>query len=293
VMAITRQGVGLPAVRSCGEIIHRTAGIAPDGFTNLRFAALACVPPFAPFFPAAYGEGDGISFALAIQSADEAVKAFGEAKSLAEARKLLLHRLNTLGRSLKLTAEDAVKGIGVEFKGVDFSLAPFPVDWCSLGGAMERLGVAKLGQSGSLAAAAFLADTLDRGKWQRVGFNGLMLPVLEDSILAQRATEGTLGVRDLLLYSAVCGTGLDTIPLPGDASQAQLEGLLLDMATLSTRLRKPLTARLLPVPGKKTGEMTEFKFDYFANGRVMALPESGVSGFLNGNEDISLNPRRG
>jgi uncharacterized protein (UPF0210 family) len=42
--------------------------------------------------------------------------------------------------------------------------------------------------------------------------------VLEDAILAQRAAEGTLTIKDLLLYSAVCGTGLDTVPLPGAAT---------------------------------------------------------------------------
>ena len=74
---------------------------------------------------------------------------------------------------------------------------------------------------GSLAAAAFVADTLDRGRWLRTGFNGLMLPVLEDSRLAKRAAEGTLTVKDLLIYSAMCGCGLDTVPLPGDATDEQ------------------------------------------------------------------------
>ncbi len=32
-------------------IIHRTATIEKDGFANLRFAALAGVEPFTPFFP--------------------------------------------------------------------------------------------------------------------------------------------------------------------------------------------------------------------------------------------------
>ena len=48
------------------------------------------------------------------------------------------------------------------------------------------------------------------------GYCGLMLPVLEDPVLAQRAGEGRYSVRDLLLYSSVCGTGLDVVPVPGD-----------------------------------------------------------------------------
>ena len=72
-----------------------------------------------------------------------------------------------------------------------------------------------------------------------------MLPVLEDSVLALRAAEGQLTVSDLLSYSAVCGVGLDTVPLPGDTSEDTLTGILLDVAALATRLNKPLTARLI------------------------------------------------
>ena len=44
-----------------------------------------------------------------------------------------------------------------------------------------------------------------------VGYNGLMMPVMEDIILAQRAQEGKFGIRDLLLFSTVCGVGIDTV----------------------------------------------------------------------------------
>ena len=156
---------------------------------------------------------------------------------------------------------------------------------------MEKLGPVKLGLSGSLAAAAFLADTLDRGQWKRTGFNGLMLPVLEDSTLAARAASGTLTLKDLLLYSTVCGTGLDTVPLPGDASADQLAAVLVDVAALSMRLKKPLTARLMPIPGKQAGDVIHFDFDYFADGKVMALPALPLRGALAGDESFSLNSR--
>ena len=45
----------------------------------------------------------------------------------------------------------------MEFKGIDLSPAPFPKDWCSIGGALEALGLHSLGNPGSLTAAAFLA----------------------------------------------------------------------------------------------------------------------------------------
>ena len=102
-----------------------------------------------------------------------------------------------------------------------------------------------------------------------------MLPVLEDATLAARSREGLFTVNDLLLYSAVCGTGLDTVPLPGDVSEEELAGILLDVATLALRLDKPLTARLMPIPGAKAGDLTEFDFPYFANGRVLDVKGFG------------------
>jgi hypothetical protein len=115
--------------------------------------------------------------------------------------------------------------------------------------------------------------------------------VLEDATLAARAAEGTLTVKDLLLYSAVCGTGLDTLPLPGDTTSEQIAPLLLDLAALAQRLDKPLTARLMPIPDKKAGEITDFDFAFFANSRVLALDSQPLQGHLAGDETLILEPR--
>ena len=175
-----------------------------------------------------------------------------------------------------------------DFGGIDYSLAPFPSIELSLGTAMERLGVPQVGLHGSLAAAAILADSIDRADFPHTGFSGMMLPVLEDATLAARAAEGSLTVKDLLLYSAVCGTGLDTVPLPGDTSEEQLRAVLLDLAALAMRLDKPLTARLMPIPGKCAGDPTDFDFAFFANSRVMALEAVSLETPLGGGEFFPL-----
>jgi len=284
--------VSLPAVRACGEIIQKAATISPDGFANLRFAALGNVPPGSPFLPSAYhASGHQPAVALAVESADLALEVFRSSSSLATARQTLVKRLEEHAITLQSVLKHPCEQYGIEFLGLDYSLAPYPSETCSSGAALESLGLARLGLSGTLAAAAFLADTLDRGKWPRTGFNGLMLPVLEDSTLAARAAEGSLTVRDLLMVSAVCGTGLDTIPLPGDATADQLAAILLDIAVLSQRLDKPLTARLMPIPGKLAGDRTDFAFEYFAPGRVMALNAEPLTKLLAGNEVIDFHPR--
>ncbi len=283
--------ISLPAIRACADVIHRASTISPDGFANLRFAALANVPPGGPFFPAAYHSGGDIAFAVATEAAGLAVDAVQAAGSLAEARRNLIYSIESHARELSSQAEALARLHGVRFGGIDFSLAPFPDEGRSLGAAFERLGVEAVGLHGSVAAAAFLADAMDHAQFHRTGFCGLFLPVMEDAILAQHAAEDSLTVRDLLLYSSVCGAGLDTVPLAGDVTSRELEAVLLDVAALACRLDKPLTARLMPIPGKHAGDPTAFDFAYFANSRVMRLDSKPLEGLLSGDEAFDLAAR--
>ncbi len=291
VMADRKRGISLNAVRLCAEVIVRTAPLDPNGFANLNFAALANVPPGAPFFPAAYHEGGEPAFALAMEAADVAVQAFEIARTIEDGQQVMVDILEENAHTLTRVADYLKFKHLIHFGGIDYSLAPFPEESRSLGAAVERMGVPRVGLHGSLAAAAILTEAIERANFPRAGFSGFMQPVLEDPILARRAAEGTLTVKDLLLYSAVCGTGLDTVPLPGDVSVEQIAALLLDISALALRLDKPLTARLLAVPGKKAGEATTFDFGFFANSRVMALEAEPLGKALGGDENFLLEKR--
>jgi uncharacterized protein (UPF0210 family) len=292
VIAARSSGIFLPAVRACAEIIRSCAGISAGGFANLRFAALANVPAGSPFFPAGYHLGRMPSFALATESADLAVEALRGAADLGEAKRRLVKSIETHGTRMASLAEPLALGNEIAFGGIDFSLAPFPSAQHSIGAAMEQLGIGRVGQHGSLAAAAFLTDALESSKIRRTGFTGLLLPPLEDTVLAERVAEGVLGSNELLLYSAVCGTGLDTVPLPGDISAGELGAILLDVAALALRLDKPLTARLMPIPGKEAGDRTEFDFQYFVNSRIMPVKTEPLSGLFAGNDHLVLGMRK-
>lgn len=292
VMATPEMGVSLAAVRACAEVIHSTAPLDPNGFGNLYFAALANVPPGAPFFPAAYHQGGPPAFALATEAANLAVEAFTEADEINAAREGLVERIEHHARALSQVSQSLAGRFELRFGGLDFSLAPFPEPQTSLGAAVERMGVPAVGLHGSLAAAALITDAVDRASFPRAGFNGLFMPLLEDHVLAARAAEGSLTVNDLLLYAAVCGTGLDTIPLAGDTSVAQMSALLLDLSALALRLDKPLTARLLPIPGKSADERTDFDFPYFANSRILALRAAPLQAHLAGDARVPLGRAR-
>jgi len=267
--------------RQTARLIQRVSRLHADGFGNLFLGALAGCGPGHPFLPASYHDGGPACFAVAVEAADLALNAIRGASSLEEARARLVAGIEDAAANLAPVAEQLSGEYSIAFAGLDFSLAPYPTADKSLGAALEAVGT-RLGAPGALFAAAFITESIDRARFPRTGFSGLMLPVLEDATLARRAAAGELALNDLLLYSAVCGVGLDTIPLPGDVDEATLTGILLDVAALSARLRKPLVARLMPLPGLTAGDPTAFSFEYFAAGRVMAVPGEGVGGLLVG-----------
>jgi hypothetical protein len=290
-IASREAGLSLPCVRRAAETIHRVSEIGEGGLTNMRLTAQANVAPWAPFLPASYHGGGTMRIALATESADLAVRSVGTASSLEEARTHLIGLIEAEAERLESAVKRALNRFDATFEGIDFSLAPFPEEARSIGAALEQLGLSAMGGPGSLMACAFLADTLDRAQFNRTGFCGLMLPVLEDSVLAERAAEGLLTTSDLLTYSAVCGTGLDTIPLPGEVSEDALAAILLDVGALALRLDKPLTARLMPIPGKQAGDEVAFEFEYFTTTRVFGVPEGALGGLLTGDERVMIRSR--
>jgi len=158
---------------------------------------------------------------------------------------------------------------GWAYMGID--LSPAPSGDISIGTAIENLTTQPVGMSGTLTAAATITAAVKDVKVKQTGYTGLMLPILEDTRLAQRWSEGHISIDALLSYSAVCGTGLDTIPLPGDIGAEQLSLIIGDMASLAVKWHKPLSARLLPVLGKGWGEMTEFNDPFLVNAKLQSL----------------------
>lgn len=272
------RGIHLEAIRRTAGIILEIAHSTERGFGNLQLAMLANVGPHAPFFPAAYHDGGPPALSIATEAADLAVEAFGQAGSLDVVRARLVAAVEAAAGQIVAAVGPLAERHGFRFAGIDFSLAPFPEEARSSGAAVERLGVDRFGAAGTLAVASLLTECLRQADLPRCGFNGLMLPVLEDATLAARSRERLFTVNDLLLYSAVCGTGPDTVPLPGDVSEEELAGILLDVAALALRLDKPLTARLMPIPGARAGDLTTFDFAYFANGSVLDVKGFGSRG---------------
>jgi len=252
------------------QVMKRLSTIQEDGFANLRFAGIFNTKPGSPFYPAAYHKGPP-SFAIGTENSDLVYQAFSEAKTIEKAATFLENILLEEFKKIETIAKQISAKEKIHYDGIDVSIAPSINRNESIAYAFEKLGLGTFGDVGTLAIARVVTQTIQNLNIKKCGYSGLMLPVLEDYGLAQRNTEETYNLTDLLLYSSVCGTGLDTIPLPGDVSEEKLYALLLDIASLAIKLNKPLSARLMPIPHKKAGEMTDYTFEYFVNSKIMKI----------------------
>lgn len=248
--------VNWPAVAASARLIKGLADTTPNSEGNFHAAAIASVPPYSPFFPAAYHTGAGHQFAIGLESANTVNEAFEDAPDQATAKRRLIDLLFDHLSDVEHLAQRVDREQGWIYLGIDVS--PAPMKDVSIGAAIETLSKQHFGASGTLTVVGTITSALKELGVRKTGYSGLMLPVLEDARIAQRYNEGAVSLDALLSYSAVCGTGLDTIPLPGDISIDALTRIVGDVATLSVKWNKPLSARLLPVAGKHAGEMTAF-----------------------------------
>src|SRR5882724_10081243 len=262
-------GVNWKAVGAAARVMKKLEESTLHSQGNFHFAAIAMVPPLTPFFPAAYHTGFGHQFAIALESANIVAAAFKDARDLGMARQRLIDSLAATAFDVEHHAGRVDQETGWAYVGID--LSPAPSGDVSIGAAIENLTTQPFGMSGTLTTAATITAAVKDVKVKQTGYSGLMLPILEDTRLAQRWSEGHVSLDALLSYSAVCGTGLDTVPLPGDISAEQLSLIVGDMASLAVKWHKPLSARLLPVLGKGWGEMTEFNDPFLVNAKLQSL----------------------
>jgi len=267
-VASPETGVHHGTVLSAAEAVAAIAAATPGGEGNFRFAATAFCPPGTPFFPAAWHAGKP-AFSLGLETPPLLLAAFEGNKGMAAAQDALRRSMNAALAPIAALGAEIEGRTGWRYLGIDVS--PAPGLKASIGEAIEKLTGAPFGAPSTLAACAAITEVLKSLDVQTCGYSGLMLPILEDPVLARRAVEGRYGVSELLLYSSVCGTGLDVIPLPGDTPVEALAATITDVAALATRYQKPLSARLFPLPGKAQGEVVRFDNPYLTEGVVMSL----------------------
>ena len=265
-VASPENGIDSGALPVAAAVMLALSSALAGGEANFRFAAGANIPPGTPFFPVAVHEGEP-SFSLGLESARLVELAFAGLSDSQIAATRLRQVVEERVEPLVARAETVAKRYSRRFLGLDLSPAPGLDASIALG--IEGLTGVPFGSPSTLGACATITRAISSTSLPRCGYSGLMLPVLEDLRLTQRAAEERFTLNDLLLYSAVCGTGLDVVPIPGDVAPEKLAAIVGDVAALAHRLQKPLAARLLPIPGKVAGEIVRFDNPYLADATVL------------------------
>ena len=264
-------GIHWRVVQESAALVRYLAEHSAHSQGNFNFTATAMLKPYGPFFPGTYYTGDADALAIGYESANIVQAVFSRTHGDFAASVTALTEALTL--HAKVAEEVGIRvaaAHGWTYKGMDPT--PAPLGDVSIGAAMETYTGAQFGSSGTMTAALVITTAVKAVPVTQIGYAGLMVPVMEDKLLARRWAQGTYGVDALLAYSAVCGTGLDTVPLPGDITEQQLARILGDVAALAWKWHKPLSARLLPVKDKKAGDETEFQSQYLFNTRIHPLP---------------------
>ncbi|MGD1091732.1 MAG: DUF711 family protein [Bryobacteraceae bacterium] len=257
IVTAAEDGIHWNAVQQAARIIKTVGERSPHGQGNFNFAAIAMLKPYGPFYPGAWHTGgDPKSFAIGLESANVVMDVFAREHDPRTAGKALADALSVHARAVEAAAIKAAAGSGWTYAGIDPT--PAPGGQVSIGTAIESFIGAPFGSPGTETASGIITRAVQAVPVKQTGYSGLMLPVLEDATLQRRWTEGTYGLDSILAYSAVCAGGVDTVPLAGDTSEDAIARIVGDVATLAFKWNKPLAARLLPAPGKKVGEMTEF-----------------------------------
>jgi uncharacterized protein (UPF0210 family) len=257
-------GIHWNGIRAAARVIKYLEEHTEHSEGNFHFAAGAFPPAVAPFFPVSHTSDAGHGFAIGLESANIVQQVFAASKGdLNVVGEQLTAALGAQAKKVEGIARSVAASTGWKYQGID--LTPVPLKDISIGAAMESLLQSPIGSPGSLSAAYTITTAVKRVPVQQAGYSGLMLPVLEDSLLAKRWEAGAISRDSIMSYSSVCSTGLDAIPLPGDISLQEIEKIIGDVASLAVKWHKPLSARLLPVAGKKAGDMTEFSSPYLEN----------------------------
>lgn len=263
-------GIHWNAVRQAARVIKSVGERSPHGQGNFNFGAIAMLKPYGPFYPGAWHPGGGPPrFAIGFQAANVVMDVFARDHDARTAGAALAEALAVHARAVEAAAVKAAAGSGWAYAGIDPT--PAPGGDVSIGAAIEAFTGATFGSPGTETAAGIVTRAVKEVPVRQTGYSGLMIPVLEESVLTRRWTEGTYGLDSILAYSAVCAGGVDTVPLAGDTSEAAIARIVGDVATLAFRWNKPLAARLLPAPGRKAGEMTEFS-GALSNALIQPLP---------------------
>ncbi|MDD6715136.1 MAG: PFL family protein [Firmicutes bacterium] len=265
----TKTGIDMDAVRLMGSVIKETAELSEKRNVlngDSKLVVFCNAPDDNPFMAGAFHgvtEGDvvlnvGVSGPGAVKAALENVRGC-DFETLSETIKKTAFKVTRVGQ---LVAREASKRLGYPFGIVDLSLAPTPAVGDSVADILCEMGLEYAGAPGTTAALAMLNDQVKKGGLMASsyvgGLSGAFIPVSEDQGMINAANAGALTIEKLEAMTCVCSVGLDMIAIPGNTKATTISGIIADEMALGMVNQKTTACRLIPVPGKKVGDVAEF-----------------------------------
>ena len=279
----TKTGLNMDAVRLMGKIVKETAKITADrdSIGCAKLVVFCNAPDDNPFMAGAFHgvteadavinvgvSGPGVVRAALKQARDK------DFEVLCETIKKTAFKITRVGQ---LVAREASKRLGIPFGIIDLSLAPTPSVGDSVAEILQEIGLERVGAPGTTAALALLNDQVKKGGVMASsyvgGLSGAFIPVSEDQGMIDAVNAGALTLEKLEAMTCVCSVGLDMIAIPGDTSEETIAGIIADEAAIGMINQKTTTVRVIPVIGKKEGEVVEF------GGLLGYAPIMPVNGF--------------
>jgi len=269
VVASTRVGINVDAVRRFAEIVKAAAELTKDQ-GGLACAKLVCFcnavqdNPFVAGAHIGVGEPEtvlnvGVSGPGVVRSALARLGPDADLLAVAETIKRTAFKVTRMG---ELVGREAARRLGTSFGIVDVSLAPTPAIGDSVSDILELIGVDRTGAPGTTAALALLTDAVKKGGAMASssvgGLSGAFIPVSEDAGMIAAVKSGALSLDKLEAMTAVCSVGLDMVAVPGDTPVSALVGIVADEMAIGMINNKTTAVRIIPVPGKRPGETVEW-----------------------------------
>jgi uncharacterized protein (UPF0210 family) len=261
------------AVLKSSQLIKDISILNENGIDNFRFGVSLNVEANTPFFPFSYSSHND-SFSLAIETTKSFISSIATS-NIINYEKLKYTIKDNLKNDLVLfqkLSETVSEKLNIIYNGQDISLSPYPDENISVIDILNLLGIKNFGSNGTQFLTSYLTsilkETIKEYNLKSVGFNGVMYSLLEDKLMCKANDKKDFSIDSVILYSTVCGCGLDMLPLPYNTSKLEIASMILDVATTAIKLNKPLGVRVLPIPSKITGDYTDLKLDFLTNTKI-------------------------
>jgi len=265
-LASSRAGMNMTAIEKIGHIIKDIARNSKNGIGCAKLAVFANVPEDNPFMAGAHhgiGEGDySLNIGISGPGVVKDVVLNNPKCDLTALSEVIKRTVFKITRAGELIGREVARMMGVDFGIVDISLASTPKRGDSVAEIIEAMGVSRMGRAGSTAALAMLMDAVKKGGSMASGnvggLSGTFIPVSEDAGMIRAVRTGALNLEKLEALTSVCSVGLDMFAVPGDTPADCISAIIADELAIGVVNHKTTSVRIIPVPGKKAGQIVHF-----------------------------------